>query len=78
MKIKSKKIISIFLSLCIIVSLLSVTGINANAVTTDKAVACKISGDFEYYLENDGNARVYWYSGTDTDLVIPSTIDVYC
>ena len=75
MKCQSKKIISIFLTLCMLVSLLSVTGVNANAVTTDKVVTTR-SEDFSYVLDN-GNARIYHYYGTDTDLVIPSTIDGY-
>ena len=76
MKIKSKKIISIFLSLCIIVSLLSVTSINANAVTTDKVIVTA-SGGYSYSITDDGYAMIEQYKGTDTELVIPSTIKGY-
>ena len=75
MKCQSKKIISIFLTFCMLMSLLSVTGVNANALTTDKVVTTR-SEDFSYVLDN-GKARIYHYYGTDTDLVIPSTIDGY-
>ena len=76
MKCQSKKIVSIFLSLCIIVSLLSVTGINANAVTTDKVIVTA-SGGYSYSITDDGYAMIEQYKGTDTELVIPSTINGY-
>ncbi|MEE1154818.1 MAG: leucine-rich repeat domain-containing protein, partial [Acutalibacteraceae bacterium] len=76
MKCQSKKIVSIFLSLCIIVSLLSVTGINANAVTTDE-VMVTASGGYSYSITDDGYAMIEQYKGTDTELVIPSTINGY-
>lgn len=70
MKIKSKKIISIFLSLCIIVSLLSVTSINANAT-----IEIIESDDYRYFIDEEGYIRIEDYIGDDTELVIPSTID---
>lgn len=75
MKLKSEKIISIFLTLCILISVLSVTGISTNAALTDEVVASIRSGGFEYGLDREGIATIQQYRGTDTDLVIPSTID---
>ncbi|MEF2918938.1 MAG: leucine-rich repeat domain-containing protein [Acutalibacteraceae bacterium] len=80
MKPKSKKIISIILTFCIIISLVSVTGINANATIINEALVGKTggtSGDYQYEVDEDGYARIDRYSGTDTNLVIPSTIDGY-
>ncbi|MEF2920740.1 MAG: leucine-rich repeat domain-containing protein, partial [Acutalibacteraceae bacterium] len=80
MKPKSKKIISIILTFCIIVSVLSATSINANATIINEALVGKTggtSGDYQYEVDEDGYARIEYYSGTDTNLVIPSTIDGY-
>ncbi len=76
MKLKAKKIIPVILTLCIMVSLVTTTGINANAATINEAVACATSGDYTYRVSN-GYARIMKYTGTNTELVIPSIIDGY-
>ena len=35
------------------------------------------SGDFTYYLDNDGTASIAGWDGTDTDVEIPSELDGY-
>ena len=77
MKRKINKIVSLILAFCIIVSLVTVTGISANAATTDKDVSNGIiSGDFVYVIHN-GYAKIVEYEGSNTELVIPSTIHGY-
>lgn len=76
MKRKINKIVSLILAFCIIVSLVTVTGISANAATTDESIAGVRSGDFSYEVYN-GYALILRYEGTSTELVIPSTIDGY-
>ncbi|MBR2047249.1 MAG: leucine-rich repeat domain-containing protein, partial [Oscillospiraceae bacterium] len=42
-----------------------------------EAVAVLSSGTFTYTTDGSGNATITGYSGTDTNLVIPDTIDGY-
>ncbi|MCM1114566.1 MAG: leucine-rich repeat protein [Clostridium sp.] len=74
-----KKFLSLFLS---VVMLLSITaGIDfsayADTYTDWNGIEYYISGDFTYYLESDGTARIASYDGSNKNLVIPSTIDGY-
>ncbi|MEF2919997.1 MAG: leucine-rich repeat domain-containing protein [Acutalibacteraceae bacterium] len=77
MKRKINKIVSLMLVFCIMVSLVTVTGISANAATNDEVVAGYSSGNFEYRVIAGEGAKILGYYGTDTELVIPSTIDGY-
>ena len=77
MKRKINKIISLILVFCIMVSLVTVTGISANAATNNEVVSGALSGDFSYGVHKDGYARITGYYGTDEEIVIPSTIDGY-
>ena len=65
-KTKAKRLLSLLLVLVMILSAMPLSGISAFAAT---------SGDFEYEILEDGTAEIIWYSGTETDLVIPSEID---
>ena len=68
MKAKFKKLLSVFLS---VVMLLSITaGIDLSAYA-------ETSGDFEYQLFNDGTAEITEYTGSATNLTIPSKIGRY-
>ncbi|MCH5324199.1 MAG: leucine-rich repeat protein [Eubacterium sp.] len=43
----------------------------------EESVATGVSGDYEYDFLNDGTIEITWYSGDETELVIPSEIDGY-
>ena len=77
MKRKINKIVSLMLVFCIMVSLVTVTGISANAATNDEVVVSDSSGYFSYWVATNGTAGIISYYGTDTELVIPSTINGY-
>ena len=61
-----KKTLSILLSFAM---LLSITA------ELDMSAYASISGDFEYELLDDGTAEITDYTGSATDLTIPSTLD---
>ena len=47
-------------------------------LTTTFASTIYTSGDYRYLINSDGNtATIYEYTGSDTEIVIPSTIDGY-
>ena len=63
-----KKVLSAFLS---VVMLLSITaGLNLSA-------SAETSGDWEYSVLDDGTAEITGYTGSETELAIPSEIDGY-
>ena len=68
MKKGLKRFLSAFLSLVIVFGLLSYLPVSSFAVT---------SGYYEYAVNKDGTATITDYTGTQTDLVIPSTIGGY-
>ncbi len=47
------------------------------AAASDVSSEAAVSGDFEYSVNGDNTATLESYSGTATELVIPSTIDGY-
>ena len=63
-----KKALSLFLSLVMLIGI--TTGL-------DLSVSAEISGDFEYTVLDNGTSEITDYTGTATDLSIPSTIDGY-
>lgn len=63
-----KKFLCLMLSLVMLLSISAVVGLTASAET---------SGDFEYSVLEDGTASIYKYSGSATELVIPSAFDGY-
>lgn len=63
-----KKLISLFLSLIMLISVFTVIPISAQA---------KKSGDFEYAVTKDGTAKITKYIGTKGKITIPETLDGY-
>ncbi len=61
-----KKVISLFLSLVMLVSVIASVDLSAYAET---------SGDFEYNILDDGTIEITRYNGNNENLVIPSLID---
>ena len=61
-----KKALSVLLSMAILLALLSIAPLSAGAET---------SGGFEYNILDDGTAEVFGYTGSETDLIIPSELD---
>ena len=83
MKVIFKKLASMFLTLTLIFSVAAIAPISVGAVETNSESVGETytSGDFGYKLEEryDGDhvARITEYSGSDTDVIIPSEIDGY-
>ena len=67
-KSKSKKILSILMCLCLIISTLTVSMVSVGA---DELT----SGDFEYEVLDDGTVEIVDYTGSATTLEIPAEID---
>jgi hypothetical protein len=76
----TKKFISIVLAMLLLVSVFSIS-FTANAAdakktkTSDDEVQYIASGNYRYYLNDDGNAVIDSYYGNENNLVIPSTLD---
>ena len=68
---KSKKIISLLLSILMIIT--SVPLMAVNSFAADEIT----SGDYKYTVLDDGTARITRYTGSATELTIPSEIDGY-
>ena len=88
MKVIFKKLASMFLTLTLIFSVAAIAPISVGAAETNSESVGETytSGDFGYKLEEryDGDteqsyhvARITEYSGSDTDVIIPSEIDGY-
>ena len=65
---KSKKVLSLLLAVMILLSVLPFAGVTAFAAK---------SGDYKYQLLKDGTAEITEYTGTATNLTIPSSLDGY-
>ena len=70
-----KRILSLILVLCLLVSVFTALPLTASAATEDLAAAGETSGGFEYAILDDGTASITGYSGGDSAVVIPSQID---
>ena len=70
---KSKKIVSLLLSVLMIITALPLTAVNSFAEDTNT----KTSGDYEYTVSEDGTAEITKYTGSATELAIPSEFDGY-
>ena len=68
---KSKKIISLLLSILMIIT--SVPLMAVNSFAADEIT----SGDYKYTVLDDGTAKITKYTGSATELTIPSEIDGY-
>ncbi len=60
-------------TLCLFLALILAVGICFSAPVTITASAAAAESDFEYE-ENDGGITIYWYNGSDSEIVIPDTI----
>ncbi len=63
-----KKVLSLFMSLVMLISI---------TAGLDLTVSAETSGDFEYTVLGNGTAEITKYTGIATELSIPSTIDYY-
>ncbi len=70
---KSKKIISLLLSILMIITSIPLMAVNSFAEDTNT----KTSGYYEYTVLEDGTAEITKYTGSTTELSIPSEIDGY-
>ena len=66
-----KKALSIILAILMIATAVPM----ASASSYDEEIFT--SGDYSYYIEDDGSAVICDYTGTETNLVIPAQIDGY-
>lgn len=75
MKTSSKKLLSLLLSILMVLSVISLTGLVSSAANGDKG----ISGDFKYSVisEKEKTCEIKKYTGSDTDLNIPSYCNKY-
>ena len=63
-----KRIVSALLAVCMVLTMLPLTGLTAFAAE---------SGDFTYTVLSDGTAEITNYTGSATELTIPSQLDGY-
>ena len=70
---KSKKIVSLLLSVLMIITALPLTAVNSFAEDTNT----KTSGDYEYTVSEDGTAEITAYNRNEENVVIPSVLDGY-
>ena len=67
---KAKKVLSVFLVFVMVISVFSCFEITASAAYT--------SGDYKYTVNDDGEtATITDYTGSDTDITVPTTLDDY-
>ena len=69
-----KKVISLTLCILLLFSVMIITPIGATPIIITEA---KESGNFNYHMLSDDTAEITAYTGTDTVIEIPSTIDGY-
>lgn len=73
---KINKALAVLLSAIMTFSVFSALPITANAAASDsESVGAYVSGDFEYQILSDGTAEITRYTGSETDLVIPSEVN---
>ncbi len=69
---KTKKIISLLLSILMIITALPLTAVNSFAADNEIT-----RGDYTYVVLDDGTAKITKYTGKEAELIIPSEIDGY-
>ena len=69
---KTKKIISLLLSVLMIITALPLTAVNSFAADNEIT-----SGYYTYVVLDDGTAKITQYTGKEAELTIPSEIDGY-
>ena len=70
-----KKLLSIVLSLCMVLTMMTILSFTANAKETDLAASAGVSNGFEYEIHFSGLACITGYSGSATDMTIPTSLD---
>ena len=74
---KSKKYISLLLSLIMTLSVFNIVPFTANAAEAEVAATAGTKGDYEYYILNKGTAIISKYTGKGGEVIIPSTLGGY-
>ena len=72
-----QKIISILLVITLITAVIPLNVLTVGAAQVDTQGVSMTSGSFEYIVLSDGTAEITDYTGSDTELIIPSTLDGY-
>ncbi len=72
-----KKILSIILSLLMISSTFTGLGITVNASEISSSTVSSSEADFEYEINEFGEAVITYYNGKDSEIIIPDSIDGY-
>lgn len=73
-----KKSLAIILAVIMALSAFSVLPVTVNAAVSDNASVSAetfVCGDFEYQVLSDDTANITKYTGSETDLVLPSELD---
>lgn len=75
---KINKTLAVLLAAIMTFSVFTALPITANAAVSDsESVGAYVSGNFEYQILSDGTARITQYTGSETDIIIPSELDGY-
>ena len=72
-----QKIVSILLVITLITAVIPLNVLTVGAAQVDTQGVSMTSGSFEYIVLSDGTAEITDYTGSDTELTIPSTLDGY-
>ena len=70
-----KKILPILLSMVVVISIFATMALGTNATDVDPIYY--VSGDYTYTVLGTTDANIAGYSGSDTQLIIPETLDKY-
>lgn len=70
-----KKLLPLLLSVVVVISILA--GVVLSSTATDAEPVYYVSGDYTYVLVNSTDAKIVGYSGADTELSVPETLDGY-
>ena len=74
---KTKKIISLLLSVIMIMSVFTIVPFSMSATEAEVAATAETEGDYEYRILDDNTAEITGYSGGGGDVTIPSTLGGY-
>ena len=72
-----KKILCLILSLAMLASISVGVGLTASAESDVETGYSDYSGDFGYAVLEDGTVAIFDYTGSASELVIPSELDGY-
>lgn len=75
----TQKLLSLLLGAVLAFSVFAAVPVTAGAaeISVESSGESIVSGDYEYIVLDDGTAEITGYTGTDTELVIPSELDGY-